>query len=92
MTARVQLVTFRRKMRILQKNVLLKYGIYESWKLSELSHKEFSWRNARKGLSPEENGARILSLDDIREDAEKVCPYAPIWGMYYDEFNVVEDV
>lgn len=74
------------------KNVLLQYGIYESWKLSELSHKELSWRNARKGLSPEENGARILALDDIREDAEKVRPYDPIWDMYYDEFNDVEDV
>ena len=71
------------------KNVLLQYGVYESWKLSELSHKELSWRNARKGLSPEENGVRILSMDDIRKDAEKVRPYDPIWDMYYDEFEDV---
>ena len=73
------------------KNVLLQYGVYESWKLSELSHKELSWRNARRGLSPEENGTRILSMDDIRKDAEKVRPYDPIWDMYYDEFDNVEE-
>ncbi len=72
------------------KNILLQYGIYESWKLSELSHKEISWRNARRGLLPEQNGARILSMDDIRKDAEKVRPYDPIWDMYYDEFDDVE--
>lgn len=73
------------------KNVLMQYGVYESWKLSELSHKELSWRNARRGLLPEQNGTRILSMDDIRKDAEKVRPYDPIWDMYYDEFDNVEE-
>ena len=73
------------------KNVLIQYGIYESWKLSEMSHKEFSWNNARKGLLPGENGSEVLSLDDIRKDAEKVRPYDPVWDMYYDEFEDVEE-
>lgn len=73
------------------KNILLQYGVYESWKLSELSHKELSWRNARKGLLPEENGSRILLIDDIKKDAEKVRPYDPIWDMYYDEFEDMEE-
>ena len=33
------------------KNVILQYGAYESWKLSELSHKELSWRNSRIGVT-----------------------------------------
>jgi uncharacterized phage-associated protein len=71
-------------------NVLVEYGSVASWKLSELSHRELSWRNARKGLGPEENGNRELSLDDIRIDAEKVRPYDHVWDMYYDEFEDVE--
>ncbi len=30
-------------------------------------------------------------MDDIRKDAEKVRPYDPIWDMYYDEFDNVEE-
>ena len=71
-------------------NVIAEYGVLTSWKLSELSHKEISWRNARKGLSPEEIGNRRLSLDDIKEDAKKVRPYDHVWDMYYDEFQTEE--
>ena len=31
-------------------NVILEYGALASWKLSELSHKEVSWLNSRRGL------------------------------------------
>ena len=74
-------------------NVIYEYGSLASWKLSELSHRDLSWRNARAGLKPEENGCRVLSLEDIKKDAEKVRPYDHVWDMYYDEFEdeVVED-
>ena len=71
-------------------NIIQEYGSLASWKLSELSHKELSWRNARIGLSAGANGSKKLSLDDIREDAKKVRPYDHIWDMYYDEFEDAE--
>lgn len=72
------------------KNVILQYGAYESWKLSELSHKELSWRNARNGIPEGQNGDKKLLLQDIRKDSEKIRPYDPIWDMYYDEFDDAE--
>ncbi|MCD8014192.1 MAG: DUF4065 domain-containing protein [Lachnospiraceae bacterium] len=74
----------------ISKSIVLQYGAVESWKLSQMSHNEISWVNARKGLSANTNGDRILSLDDIRIDAGKVRPYDPIWDMYYDEFEDAE--
>ncbi len=74
------------------RNVILQYGSIESWKLSELSHKEISWLNSRKGLQENENSCTPLSINDIRKDAEKVRPYDPIWDMYYDEFDDAEDL
>lgn len=68
-------------------NVILEYGSLASWKLSELSHKEFSWKNARIGFHEGENGNRKLKLEDIRKDAQKVRPYDHVWDMYYDEFE-----
>lgn len=69
------------------KNVILEYGQIASWKLSELTHQELSWRNARKGLGSKGNRNEILRLDDIKKDAEKVRPYDHVWDMYYDEFD-----
>lgn len=68
-------------------NVILEYGSLAPWKLSELSHKEISWKNARLGLQEGENGNRKLKLEDIRIDAQKVRPYDHVWDMYYDEFE-----
>lgn len=68
-------------------NVIFEYGSLEAWKLSELSHKDISWQNARKGLSPNDVGDKVLELDDIRKDAAKIRPYDHVWGMYYDEFE-----
>lgn len=68
-------------------NVILEYGALASWKLSEISHGEISWKNSRKGLEDNENGNNIMKLDDIREDAKKVRPYDHVWDMYYDEFE-----
>lgn len=75
------------EMQYIANNVILEYGALASWKLSELSHKETSWLNARKGLAPEESGDRLIDLHDIEEDAKKVRPYDHLWDMYYDEFE-----
>lgn len=72
------------------KNILLQYGAYESWKLSELSHREISWKNSRKGIPEGKNGSNKILLEDIKKDAEKVRPYDAIWDMYYDEFEDAE--
>lgn len=71
-------------------NIILQYGSLASWKLSELSHKESSWKNARTGLTDGENGNKKLKLEDIRNDAKKVRPYDHVWDMYYDEFEDLE--
>lgn len=71
-------------------NIIQQYGAYESWKLSELSHREISWQNSRKGIPDGQNGNRKLRLNDIRKDAEKVRPYDSVWDMYYDEFEDAE--
>lgn len=68
-------------------NVLLSYGAVASWKLGELSHKEYSWRQARRGLSADENGSVPLTIEDVKKDAEKIRPYDHVWDMYYDEFE-----
>ena len=67
--------------------ILEEYGPIESWSLSQLSHQEISWKNARKGLYPDNPGNVELKLEDIMEDAKKVRPFDHIWGMYYDEFE-----
>ncbi len=70
-------------------NVILEYGALDSWKLSELSHKEVSWLNLRRGLKEGENGNRKIKLEDIKEEAKKVRSYDYVWDMYYDEFEDV---
>lgn len=73
------------------KNIIMQYGELASWKLSQLSHAEISWSNARKGLEPHENGDVPLTLADIERDSEKVRPYDSMWDMYLDEFEDDED-
>lgn len=72
-------------------SIISQYAPLASWKLSQISHKEISWLNARKGLTPEANGHVKLSLEDIRKDAERVRPYDSVWDMYYDEFEDAEE-
>lgn len=72
-------------------NVVQEYGSIASWKLSEMSHNEISWKNSRIGLDKDQNGNRLISLDDIKEDAKKVRPYDHVWDMYYDEFDDYSD-
>ena len=72
------------------KNIVMQYGAFESWKLSDLSHRELSWQNARKGIPEGQNGSKKLKIEDIKKDAEKVRPYDSVWDMYYDEFEDAE--
>ena len=55
----------------LLKSVLERYGSLSSWKLSSLSHEEFSWKKARKGLEAADDGNVVLSLDAMRVDATR---------------------
>ena len=71
-------------------NIILEYGSLASWKLSEITHNEKSWLNARVGLKDGENGNKKLELEDIRTDAKKVRPYDHVWDMFYDEFENAE--
>ncbi len=55
----------------LLKNVLERYGSLSSWKLSSLSHEEFSWKKSRTGLEAYDDGNAELSLDAMKVDATK---------------------
>ena len=72
------------------KNIILQYGALASWKLSRISHDELSRKNSRKCLQPNDNENIIISMEDIRKDAENVRPYDSVWDMYYDEFDDAE--
>lgn len=75
------------QLKYIANNVIIEYGSLAAWKLSELSHKDVAWKNARRGLAPDENGSVALELEDIKIDAAKVRPYDHVWDMYYDEFD-----
>lgn len=75
------------ELKYIANNVICEYGTLATWKLSELSHRDTSWKNARRGLSATDNGSIVLKLEDIQKDAEKVRPYDHMWDMYYDEFE-----
>ncbi len=53
-------------------SVFNRYAQKDSWTLSLLTHGESSWQNARKGLLPDDYCSELLSLDDIRHDAERM--------------------
>lgn len=55
----------------LLKDVFERYGSLSSWKLSSLSHGEFSWKKARHGLSAADNGDVKLTLETMMVDATK---------------------
>lgn len=55
----------------LVKSVLDKYGTVSSWKLSSLSHNEFSWKCARRGLGAKDNGNVKLKVSAMKVDAAK---------------------
>lgn len=57
--------------KVLLQNVLNRYGSLSSWKLSSLSHEEFSWKKARQGLASGDDGNVELSLEAMKVDATK---------------------
>lgn len=59
------------KTKKLLKNVLERYGSLSSWKLSSLSHEEFSWKKARTGLKADDDGNVKLLLEAMRVDATR---------------------
>lgn len=73
-------------------SVIYEYGEYADWKLDELIKKESSFQNARKDLTPYQNGTVVMKLDDIKRDAEKIRLFDHEWGMYYDEFDDMFDI
>ena len=50
----------------LVESVFERYDSFDAWDLSSLSHEEFSWKQAREGLAPNENGSQKLSLRAMR--------------------------
>ena len=72
-------------------NVIVQYGKFEPWYLVELTHNESSWKNSRKGLSDDDEGNQILSIEDIREDAKKLRIYDNLFDMYVDEFDDADE-
>ena len=68
-------------------NVISQYGMYEAWYLANLTHSDKSWQNSRVGLNEDDQGNRLISVEDIREDAKNVRIYDHIFDMYVDEFE-----
>lgn len=62
--------------RSLLEKVLNRYAERSSWSLSRLSHDEVSWKHAREGLNPEDNGnvpltEKMMRVDAVREKAQR---------------------
>lgn len=55
----------------LVESVFKRYDSFDTWDLGFLSHEEFSWKRAREGLAPNENGSQKLSLCAMRVDAKR---------------------
>ena len=47
--------------------VLDHYGEYTGQQLSDLTHAEPPWQNARKGLSPRQRGESVITLEALSE-------------------------
>ena len=50
-------------------DVLERFKDVSSWRLSIMSHEEFSWKFSRTGLNPSDNGNVHLSIDAMKIDA-----------------------
>lgn len=62
--------------RSLLEKVMARYAERSSWSLSRLSHDEVSWKHAREGLNPEDNGSvplteKMMRVDAVREKAQR---------------------
>lgn len=52
--------------------VFSQYAVKDSWSLSSLTHGEYSWRNARRGVAEGDHCTTEMELDDIRKDAQRI--------------------
>lgn len=53
-------------------SVFANYANKTSWSLSMLSHGEISWQRARNNTPMGEKCTSLISVDDIRDDAERI--------------------
>jgi len=51
------------------KVIMSEYAPKDTWSLSDMTHAETSWKNARIGLNPSELGSKDMDIEDIRKDA-----------------------
>ena len=49
------------------------YGHYSAWDLERMTHQEDPWREARKGLSPDEEGHQVIAHADMRDFYRKLA-------------------
>ena len=63
--------SLKKEEQYLVENVLSRYGNLSSWKLSSLSHNEYSWKKSRQGLALDERGDRTLKLEAMKVDAAR---------------------
>ena len=63
--------SLKKEEQYLVENVLSRYGNLSSWKLSSLSHNEYSWKKSRQGLALDERGDRKLKLEAMKVDAAR---------------------
>lgn len=68
-------------------NIVGQYVQFDNKDLYLIIEDEVCWKNSR--LEPCD--CQVLNVDDIRKDAEKIRPFDHTWGMYYDEFDDLED-
>ncbi len=47
--------------------ILDRYGHFSASQLENMTHEEPTWLNARNGLSPDENGNEIITVDSMKE-------------------------
>lgn len=55
--------------------VLAAYGRHSGAWLRDLTHREAPWRNARRGLAPEQRSNRIIPLRDLQAAYRPVRPF-----------------
>ncbi len=69
------------------------FGGYHAYRLSDMTHLEFPWRKARKGLPPEASSTEPIRLEDLRvlgeQKAEVIEREHPVYQPIVQE--VLED-
>ena len=68
----VSQISFNQTLTDIIDKVFKTYSSRSSWSLSDITHCEISWRNARKGIPDGENGNNRMLLADIEKDADRL--------------------